>query len=106
MRFIVVNKKIIILLIFMLFICSSCKYNDINIDIPVSPSKEELVNEIIEYDSSFDSELLSYIYDEYGKMSLIEILSYMKNNNYSVITLYYGSNVTKEYIEYITTTLV
>ena len=83
MRFIVENRKLFLLLISLLFICVSCKFDDIHIDIPTGPSREEIIGSIMEYDDSFDSEFLSYIYDEYGKMALIDVLSYMKDNNYS-----------------------
>lgn len=82
MRFIVENKKNIILLIFMLFVCTSCKYGDINLESSVGPSKEEIISSVISYDSSFDSEFLSYVYDEYGKDSLVDIMLYMENNEY------------------------
>lgn len=82
MRFIVENKKNVILLIVILFICTSCKYNSINIEVPIGSSKEEVINDVLSYDSSFDGGFLSYIYDEYGRNCLIDILSYMENNNY------------------------
>lgn len=82
MKFIVENKKIIILLV-ILFVCVSCKYNDINVETPIGPSKDEIINSVIEYDSSLDSAFLSYVYDEYGKMVLIDILGYMEDNSYN-----------------------
>ena len=82
MRFIVENRKIIIIIINILFICTACKNVGIDIDIPVGPSKEDIVNSIMEYDSSFDSEFLSYVYDEYGKDSLVDILSYIEGDEY------------------------
>ena len=83
MRFIVENKKIIVLLILLLFISVSCKCDDRVIDVNVGSSKEDIINDVIRYDSSFEIEFLSYVYDEYGKNTLTDILSYMRNGVYN-----------------------
>ena len=86
MKFIVENKVKYLFLIFILILCTSCKYGhiDIGIELPVVPSKEEVINELLSYDNSFDIEFLSYIYDEYGVYSLLDVISYFKNDNYDV----------------------
>ena len=84
MRFIVENKKNILLLLVILFMCVSCGYNDNDSDLvlPVIPSKEEIISTLVSYDSSFDVEFVSYIYDEYGYQSLLDIISYIESEQY------------------------
>lgn len=82
MKYIVENKKNIILFIVMLFFCTSCGYEDINLEVPIGPSKEEIISSFMTYDSSFDSYFLSYVYDECGKDSLVDIMSYMEEDIY------------------------
>lgn len=86
MKLIVRNKKYILLILILLFICTACGYieDKNNLEVPSTPSKEEIINNVLLYDSSFDSEFLSYIYDEYGDRSLLDIVSYMENDEYDV----------------------
>ena len=66
--------------------CVSCKYDNIsnNIDIPAPVTKEDIINDFISYDSSFDREFVSYIYDNYGEQALLDIMSYMESDEYDV----------------------
>ena len=86
MKLIVRNNKYILLILILLFICTACGYkeDDNSLNVPSTPSKEEIINNVLLYDSSFDSEFLSYIYDEYGDRSLLDIVSYMENDEYDV----------------------
>ena len=65
MKLIVRNNKYILLILILLFICTACGYkeDDNSLNVPSTPSKEEIINNVLLYDSSFDSEFLSYIYD-------------------------------------------
>ena len=84
MKFIVEIKKNLFMLLVISFMCASCIYvNDHNnLEVPILPSKEEVVSGVMAYDSSFDSEFLSYIYDEYGADTLNKISYYLENGEY------------------------
>ena len=82
MRFIVENKKFVILIVIVLVLCTSCKYNDVNVKHDNSPRREEIIDNVILYDDSLGFNFISYIYDEYGENSLTSILHYMKNDSY------------------------
>ena len=82
MRFIVENRKYI-LLIFVMFLCSSCVYNkEDSFDTEVINNKVQFINEITIYDDELEYEFVEYIYDVYGKDYLNDIISYVNDNGY------------------------
>ena len=85
MKFIAENRKYICTFFVILFICTGCVY-DINdgLKTEITPCKEEIVNSILVYDNSLDSDFIGYIYDEYGADKLIQVLSYVKTNGYDI----------------------
>ena len=83
MRFIVENRKNILFVLVILFMCCSCSYNEIsNFDVEVVNNKVQVINEVLSYDDSFEYGFIEYIYDMYGEDSINEIISYVLNNGY------------------------
>ena len=84
MRFIVGNKKYIWSVLVILFFCTACGYKkeDNNLDVTASPNKEEIINDVMLYDSSLDMGFLEYIYNEYGANTLNDVITYSDNNGY------------------------
>lgn len=84
MKFIVENRKNILLIFIILFICISCGYkekkNNSNNDL--IDDKDEIINEVLLYDSSLDRKFIEYIYDVYGESTLSEIILYSESNGY------------------------
>lgn len=88
MKFIVENKYILVLFC-VLILCTSCFYdknsgNDISVDVPNVPTKEEIIDKMYSFDDSLDKEFLSYVYDEYGYQSFLDIISHSEKDGYNV----------------------
>lgn len=84
MKFIVENKKIFVILLIIFFVCTACAKTDLesNLEVDDTPSKEEIIENIKLYDSSLESDFLSYVYDAFGSDSINQIISYSKENGY------------------------
>lgn len=85
MKFIVENKKILIVLFILVFMCTSCAYKNMKDDLEVSLElvKDEVINNIVVHDSNLDSDFLSYIYNMYGIDVLNDVNYYFENGEYS-----------------------
>lgn len=83
MRFIVGNRKCFLTVLVMLFICTGCVYSGGDgLKTEITPSKEEVINSILRYNNSLDSDFVGYIYDEYGFYKLGKVISYLETNGY------------------------
>ncbi len=76
MRFIVENKRF--LLIIILLLCTSCSF-----DTKDNSDDRKIIDSIVSYNSEIDKNFLEYVYNEYGRDSLIKIEESLKNDNYS-----------------------
>ena len=81
------DRKNIIFLFIVLFMCSSCTFmenvkDDVHIN--VDEIKLSLINTIVTYDESLNAEFLEYVYDEYGIDCLEDIVSLSDSNGYDM----------------------
>ncbi len=79
MRFIVGNK--VYLLVIIMLLCIGCSF-DKNKDEEIYDDKK-IIDNIISYNEELDEGFLEYIYDEYGRESLIKIEESLINGSYS-----------------------
>ena len=85
MRFIVVNKKYICVVLIIFFICTGCVYDGRDgLSTQISPSKEEIIDTVLGYDNFLDSNFIGYIYDKYGADKLLEVISSLETNEYDI----------------------
>lgn len=97
MKYIVVNKNNILIFLILFFVCTGCSYNDLNVNIDVieknNVDRDDVIDDILLYDDSFDRDFLVYISEEYDTQSLVDILSYMENDSYDVSLWHYVTGV-------------
>lgn len=97
MKYIVVNKNNFLIFLILFFVCTGCSYNDLNVNIDVieknNVDRDDVIDDILLYDDSFDRDFLVYISEEYGTKSLNDILSYMDNDSYDVSLWHYVTGV-------------
>lgn len=74
------NKKY--LLVIIMFLCVGCSFDGNNKKKELYNDKD-IIDSIIAYNSELDKGFLEYIYDEYGRNSLIKIEDSLMNGSYS-----------------------
>lgn len=116
MRFIVENRKYV-LLILVVLLCSSCTYiKENSFDTEVALNKVQIINEVIGYDSSLEYGFVEYVYDVYGEEYLNDIISYVYDNGYeesvwrrvigkslNVLLDYYDGDITNDNVKVVDT---
>ena len=78
-----IKKYIMYSILFVLLFCSSCGYKENNLDSGVLLDREDIVNEVMLYDSSLDSDFIGYVYDEYGIDILNDVISCSEEKGYN-----------------------
>ena len=71
-----------IFVIGILLLCSACTF-DVKDKPKTTYDDTEVIDSIIKYNNDLDKEFLKYIYDEYGRDSLIEVEEALINNTYT-----------------------
>lgn len=87
MRFIVENRKVILILCILIFVCTSCGYKNYDVEndfveSDVEEVKSSTIGSILGYDDSLDVSFLEYVYDEYGLEILVDIVNSSDNDGY------------------------